>query len=93
MSETGRFYDPLAAGRSLDDSRQILSPPKAAQIDDFSHTIQAWEIVEQRHPERTGYQLPKDMRLALVLSMCSTDLTATFVPRLCTNEGPHRDSY
>ena len=32
------LYDPLAAGRSLDDSRQILSPPKAAQIDDLSHT-------------------------------------------------------
>ena len=28
------LYDPLAAGRSLDDSRQILSPPKAAKIDD-----------------------------------------------------------
>ena len=35
--------DPLAAGTSLDDSRQILSPPKAAKIDDLSHTIQAWE--------------------------------------------------
>ena len=34
--------DPFAAGRSLDDSRQILSPPKAAQIDELSHTIQAW---------------------------------------------------
>ena len=34
-------YDPLAAGRSLDDSRQILSPPKAAKIDDLSsHTTQ-----------------------------------------------------
>ena len=29
--------DPLAAGR------QILSQPKAAKIDDLSHTIQAWE--------------------------------------------------
>ena len=38
------LYDPLAAGRSLDDSRQILSPPKAAKIDDRSHTIQEWEI-------------------------------------------------
>ena len=35
------LYDPLAAGRSLDDSRQILSPPKAAKRDDLSHTIQA----------------------------------------------------
>ena len=68
------LHDPLAAGRSLDDSRQILSPPKAAQIDDLSHTIQAWENIEQRHRERTGDQLPKDMRLTMLLSMCPTDL-------------------
>ena len=68
------LYDPLAAGRSLDDSRQILSPPKAIKIDDLSHTIQAWEHLEQRHRERTGDQLPKDMRLAILLSMCPTDL-------------------
>ena len=37
-------------------------------------TIHAWEIVEQRHRERTGDQLPKDMRLAILLSVCSTDL-------------------
>ena len=66
--------DPSAAGRSLDDSRQILSPPKAVQIDDLSHTIQAWENLEQRHRERTGYQLPEDMRLAVLLSMCPTYL-------------------
>ena len=64
------LYDPLAAGRSLDDSRQFLSAPKAGKIDDLSHTIQAWEILEQRHRERTGDQLPKDMRLAILLSMC-----------------------
>ena len=68
------LYDPLAAGRSLDDSRQILSPPKAAKIDDLSKTIQAWENLDQRHRERTGDQLPKDMRLAILLSMCPTDL-------------------
>ena len=44
--------DPLAAGRSLDDSRQILSPPKAAQIDELSHTVEAFDILEQRHRER-----------------------------------------
>ena len=68
------LYDPLAAGRSLDDSRQILSPPKVVKIDDLSHTIQAWENLEQRHRERTGDQLPEDMRLAILLSMCPTDL-------------------
>ena len=68
------LYDPLAAGRSLDDSRQILSPSKNAKIDDLSHTIQAWENIEQRHRERTGDQLPEDMRLAILLSMCPTDL-------------------
>ena len=35
------LYDPLAAGRSLDDSRQILNPPKATKINDLSRTIQA----------------------------------------------------
>ena len=68
------LYDPLAVGRSLDDSRQILSPPKAPKIDDLSHTIQAWEILEQRHRERTRDQLPEEMRLAILLSMCPTDL-------------------
>ena len=68
------LYDPLAAGRSLDDSRQILSEPKVAKIDDLSHTMQAWENLEQRHRERTGDQLPKDMRLAVLLSMCPTEL-------------------
>ena len=46
------LYDPSAAGRSLDDSRQTLSPPKAVKIDDLSLAIQAWEIVEQRYRER-----------------------------------------
>ena len=71
------LYDPLAAGRSLDDSRQIMSPPKAAKIDDLSHAIQAWGNLEQRHREYTGDQLPKDMRLAILLS-CSTDLEREF---------------
>ena len=68
------LYDPLAAGRSLDDSKQILSEPKVAQKDDLSHTIQAWKNLEQRHRERTGDQLPKDLRLAILLSMCPTEL-------------------
>ena len=50
------LYDPMATGRSLNDSRQILSPPKATIINDFSHTIQAWKNLEQRHRERTGDQ-------------------------------------
>ena len=47
------LYDPLAAGRSVDDSRQILSPPNVSKIDDLSHAVQAWENFEQRHQERT----------------------------------------
>ena len=47
---------------------------KVPNIDEISHTIQAWENLEQRHRERTGDQLPKDMRLAILLSMCTTDL-------------------
>ena len=53
------LYDPLTAGRSLDDSRQMLSPPKVTKIDALWHAIHAWENLEQRHPERTGEQLPK----------------------------------
>ena len=58
----------------MDDSRQILSPPKATKIDDLSHTIQAGKNLAQRHRERTVDQLPKDMRLAIIFSMCPTDL-------------------
>ena len=47
------LYDPPAAGRNLDDSRKILSQPKATKMDDLSHAIQAWENLEQRHRERT----------------------------------------
>ena len=75
------LYDPLAAGRSLDNSKQILSPQKAAKIDDLSHTIQAWEILEQRHRERTGDQLPKVMRLAILLSVCPIDLEKELTAR------------
>ena len=67
------LYDPLAAGRRLDDSRHILSPPRVTKIADFSHAIQAWDILEQRHRERTGDKLPKDLRLAILLSLCPVD--------------------
>ena len=63
------LYDPLAAGRSLDDSRQILSPPEAVKLDELSHAILAWENREQRHRERTGNQLPKTCDL-LFFSPC-----------------------
>ena len=51
-----------------------MSPPNANTLEDLSHAIQAWENLEQRHRERTGDQLPKDMRLAIILSLCPTDL-------------------
>ena len=35
------MHDPLAAGRSLDDSRQILSPTKVTKLEDLSHALQA----------------------------------------------------
>ena len=91
------LYDPLAAGRSLDDSRQILSPPKAAQIDDLcahhpspgklgtTPSRTHWRPVARRHA--TGYS-----------SHCvphrpgkRVDSAATFVPGFCTNEGSHCD--
>ena len=36
--------------------------------------FQAWENLEERHRERTGDQLPEDMRLAILLSMGPTNL-------------------
>ena len=52
-----------------------MSPPKVTEMDHLSHVVQeAWENHEQRNWERTGEQLPKDMRLAILLSMCPTDL-------------------
>ena len=86
---------PLAAGRSLDDSKQILSPPKAAQETTSHTTIQAWENIEQRHRERTADQLPKDIRLAILLSMCPADLEKELTaqqhlfPDYAQNEGSH----
>ena len=68
------LYDPLAAGRSVDDSRQTLSPPKVTQIDDLSHAVQAQENLDQRHGECTGEKLPKYRRLPILLSKCPTDL-------------------
>ena len=68
------LYDPLAAGRSLDDSRQILSPPKVAKNRRPLACHPSLENLEQRHREGTGDQLPKEMRLAILLSMCPTDL-------------------
>ena len=68
-------------------------------MEDLSHAIQAWENIEQRHRERTGDQLPKDMRLAILLSTCPTDpekeLAAQqhLFPDHAQNEGTHRDSH
>ena len=70
-----------AAGRSLDGSKQILSPPKAGKIYDLKHTVQAWDNLEQRNRKRTGDQLPKDMRLAILLSMCHADLDKELTER------------
>ena len=72
-----------------------FSLPKVTHIDDFSHAFQALEILEQRHRERTGDQLPKDMRFAILLSTCPTDLEMELtaqqhcVPRQCTDEGTY----
>ena len=55
-----------------------MYPPKVTKIDDLSHAIQARENLEQTHREHTGDQLPQDVRLALFLSMCPTDLEKEF---------------
>ena len=62
------------AGKSCPHRR----PPKLTIL---SHTIQAWEILEQRHREHTGDQLLEDMRLAVLLSMCPSDLEKELTPQ------------
>ena len=57
------LYGPLLAGRTT--AGRSCHRRKASQMDDLSHTIQASEILEQRHRERTGDQLPQDMRLVI----------------------------
>ena len=50
-------------------------------IEDLSHVLQAWESLERRHQERSGDQLPEDMRLAVLLSMCTIKLTVCSVSK------------
>ena len=78
------MYDPLAARRSSGDIRQIFSPTKGTKLEDFSHALQARENLEQRHQERTGDKLPKDMRPAILLAK-GVNSTATPVPGLRTS--------
>ena len=66
------MYDPLAAGRSVGDSRQSLSPTKVTKLEDLSHALQAWRNLEQRHQERTRDKLPKDMKPAILMAKEST---------------------
>ena len=86
------MYDPLAAGRSSGDSRQNLSPTKVTKLEDLSHTLQARENLEQRHQERNGDKLPKDMRPAMLLAK-GVDSTATPVPGLRTSVCAYCDGY
>ena len=69
------LYDPSAAGKeSGRQQANLVSAESYQNRRPLTHTIQAWENLEQRHRERTGDQLPRDMRLAILLSMCPTDL-------------------
>ena len=86
------MHDPLAAGRIFDDSRKILSPTNVTKLEDLSHALQAWENLEQRHQERTGDKLPKDMRPAMLLAK-GVDSTATPVPGLRTSACAYCDGY
>ena len=45
---------------------------KVTKPEDLSHALQACENLEQRHQERTGDKLPKDMRPAILLAKEST---------------------
>ena len=80
------MYDQLAAGRSFDDSRQIFSPTKVTKLRDLSRALQAWENLEQRHQERTGYETCDAPGKGV-------DSTATPVPGLPTSACAYCDSY
>ena len=42
-------------------------------MDDLSHILHVWENLEERHREGTRDQLPKDVRLAVLLSNSPTE--------------------
>ena len=75
------FYDPFAAGRSLDDSMQIFSPPKAAQIDDFSRNIQAWENLNNATENALETSCLKTCDWLFLLSMCPIGLEKELTAR------------
>ena len=68
------LFWPFGSRTKFWDGRQFLSPTSVTKMDDRSHALEAWENLEQRHGGLTGEKLPKDMRLACLLSMCPTDL-------------------
>ena len=74
MAKTGCFMSSISSWKEFGRQQANLAPPETAKIDDLSHAIQVWENLEQRHRDRTGDQLRKDMRLAIPVSMCPTDL-------------------
>ena len=64
-------------GKAVPKAGERLKPSAAVVVADaldLSHVIQTWKNLERRHRDRTGDQLPNDMRFAILLSMCPTDL-------------------
>ena len=72
MPKIGRHVRPTR--RRTQFRRQQAKP-----FPDKSFALQAWGNLEQRHQERTGDKLPKDMRPAMLLAK-GVDSTATPVP-------------
>ena len=79
-SGTARKFSPnlgTMRGKAVPKAEEGLKPSAVVVVADaldLSHVIQTWKHLERRHRERTGDQLPKDMRFAIFLSMCPTDL-------------------
>ena len=67
------LYGPLAAGRSLDNRRQILCPSKPKSMTS-SHAFQVEKTFNKDTGNAPETSYPQDMRLASLRSMRPTDL-------------------
>ena len=61
-------YDPSAAEKSGRQQADVLPTESRQNIRTLAHHP-SLENLEQRHRERTGDQLPEDVRLAMLLSL------------------------
>ena len=108
--ELQHFLISRTEGEALESVRGAEREPGLAKIGCCLHRkLPKWttshtssnpgKILEQRHRERYGDQLPEDMRLAVLLFMCPTDLEKKLTaqqhlfPDCAQNKGSHCDRY